>query len=580
MTEETKGSSGSGLQKSLFSLAGSFALVSVFQRVITFALNQFLVRNTAPNLYGRASVNFELFLSSMLFLSREGIRLAILRVNSTVWGEMRARQSIINLLWIPAVLLSVLLAGLYITKLGDEDFNVIVLYNLGALLESVAEPWFCYGLVTGDIRPRIYGEGAACVVRALSTVVFVVYQERGMLGFGLAQLLYGFSYSLVLIVSSMLLTKQTDSLSIVDFLPRFSPQETVLYNVGGENFKVAIEMLSTVVLKHLSTEADKIVLSFSVSHYDKGVYAVVNNYCSLVARMVYFPMEETVRLIFPKHLRDMHSLIQEEFKGEGTVVDSSLRLKIEDKLKSMFEFLCSVIQLIFVFGLIVALFGPFYSKLFVLLFLGPKWYSDDVVKTTSCFSFYILVMGVNGVTEAFVQSIIDRKHLYMMPVTLAASSILFAISSSYLIGYVGTCGIVLSLIFGMICRIVFNFNFICNCFNSPHEYFRIQIKPVTVNLTNMTILPYKFLLLLILTALALSSSLKFLSTSDPSSGTGSPREYLLADMLHVITGIFCLIALVSFLLLIDTDYNFTKILINRNKSAALFFGNTNKEKIG
>jgi oligosaccharide translocation protein RFT1 len=68
-------------------------VVSVLQRIITFAMNQLILHYTTPDVFGFAAVSLELLLSTLLFLSREGIRLACLREKITT---STGRQAIVN----------------------------------------------------------------------------------------------------------------------------------------------------------------------------------------------------------------------------------------------------------------------------------------------------------------------------------------------------------------------------------------------------------------------------------------------------------------------------------------------------
>ncbi len=59
--------------------ASSLIGLQVLSRGGTFALNQALVRLASPTAFGAAAIQFELVLSTILFLSREGVRTALLR---------------------------------------------------------------------------------------------------------------------------------------------------------------------------------------------------------------------------------------------------------------------------------------------------------------------------------------------------------------------------------------------------------------------------------------------------------------------------------------------------------------------
>lgn len=63
-------------------LSGASSLVALqaSTRLLTFVLNQALVRLASPQVFGTAAIQFELLLSTILFLSREGCRQALLRI--------------------------------------------------------------------------------------------------------------------------------------------------------------------------------------------------------------------------------------------------------------------------------------------------------------------------------------------------------------------------------------------------------------------------------------------------------------------------------------------------------------------
>lgn len=68
-------------------------IVSVIQRIITFAMNQLILFYTTPDIFGSAAVSLELLLSTLLFLSREGIRIACLREKIATSAN---RQAVVN----------------------------------------------------------------------------------------------------------------------------------------------------------------------------------------------------------------------------------------------------------------------------------------------------------------------------------------------------------------------------------------------------------------------------------------------------------------------------------------------------
>ena len=72
------------LSNAALSSASSLMGLQVFSRFVTFVLNQALVRLATPQTYGTVSIQLEPVLSTILFLSREGFRNALLRADGDV----------------------------------------------------------------------------------------------------------------------------------------------------------------------------------------------------------------------------------------------------------------------------------------------------------------------------------------------------------------------------------------------------------------------------------------------------------------------------------------------------------------
>ena len=278
----------------------------------------------------------------MLFVSREGIRLSILWESSSGL-DLRGVQRLVNLSWLPFfVLLLLLLSVLYYQRLhlhwqtqlilsstSHEDFSMIVLHNLGALVECISEPWYNMAGVDGLVHVRLHAEALGLIARAVVTFICITHYDQGILAFGIAQLVYVVVYTIALIALSYISRKSRGNedrndviknsgikfipISVFvkrsnNFLPRllyYPSSWSVSYllsfmldNLGGRSLLLAAAMTGTVIMKHISTEADKIILSIYVSYYNQGIYSVANNYCSLVARLVFFPIEEACRLTF------------------------------------------------------------------------------------------------------------------------------------------------------------------------------------------------------------------------------------------------------------------------------------------
>ena len=72
-------------------------------------------------------------------------------------------------------------------------------------------------------------------------------------------------------------------------------------------FKLSVAMTGQSLIKHFLTEGDKFLVSRLSPLADQGGYAVAANYGSLVARIVFQPIEETARVFFSKTLASSSS---------------------------------------------------------------------------------------------------------------------------------------------------------------------------------------------------------------------------------------------------------------------------------
>ena len=156
----------STLVSASLSSASSLVALQLFSRLFTFGLNQVMFRLASPKAFGTATIQFELLLGTILFISREGVRNTLLRVwpkpnvfqstsetkaTATKQGvKENARSSTItNLAFFPIVLglpLSLGVSYLYATTARAEAriqpyFNLaIILYAIAAIMELCSEP--------------------------------------------------------------------------------------------------------------------------------------------------------------------------------------------------------------------------------------------------------------------------------------------------------------------------------------------------------------------------------------------------------------------------------------------------------
>jgi oligosaccharide translocation protein RFT1 len=120
----------------------SLVFLQLSSRLLTFGLNQFLIRLTTPKAYGTASIQFELLSSTILFLGREGVRNAVLRAKSNN-KEVESLSWLPFFLGIPLSAASITLYLHYATEdVVEQDwfYHALAIYVFAALLELITEP--------------------------------------------------------------------------------------------------------------------------------------------------------------------------------------------------------------------------------------------------------------------------------------------------------------------------------------------------------------------------------------------------------------------------------------------------------
>jgi len=168
-------------------------------------------------------------------------------------------------------------------------------------------------------------------------------------------------------------------------------------------------MTTQSIVKHFLTEGDKLIISWFSPLHDQGGYAIATNYgegclflsflCpnsvnhlgSLVARVVFNPIEETLRLYFSRIL--------------GT--DSKTQLSIQQAV----DILHALLAIQLTFSMMLLVFGSAYLPILLPLLLPRQYLSTSAPSVLAAWVWYIPVMAVNGGLEAFHSSVATPKDL-------------------------------------------------------------------------------------------------------------------------------------------------------------------------
>ena len=445
--------------------AGSLILLQMGARILSFALNQLLVRLVSPNVYGAAAIQLELLLSTILFLSRDAIRTVLARKSET-HTEARSKQGLsvkdgsfrqevhnISLLPIPiGIVLSIAVAYSYIKYLSPLSLRdaatfrlSVALYVLGALAELVFEPLHIRALGLGNASLRVKAEGAGTLAKCLFSVIGVVLapalmqrgwlpgaqdQDRsvGLVAFGLGQLFNGLA--MLIAYAGWFLAKFGWSQTVSLYVPSSSGASAPL--LDRATLAICWAMTKQGVLKHLLTEGDKFAIAKFASLEDQGGYALASNYGSLVARILFSPIEDTVRLLFSQHLPSLDpsqspNVIEIDLSQNGRVTQKSAPTSASTaSLDSLSQLLSTLFRSHLLLGALFVTFGAPLSVAFLYIMAGPRWaLTTNAPAILGTYTWYIPVMGINGITEGFLQSTASKQQLERYSLVLIGASCYF-----------------------------------------------------------------------------------------------------------------------------------------------------------
>lgn len=451
--------------------ASLLMLTQMISKLLTFVLNQLLVRMISPSLFG-VSAYLEFLYSTILFFSREAVRLSIQRTVPKK-NQDQTYQSIINFGFIPVLIGIPISVGIIGWQFKGETFSQVTqmanhfeytlgLYWLLTIIELLVEPIYAINQYTLNFGKRSKYESCAVVLRCLVTVTMVYYagglEERdrnGMLlfGFGCGQLIY--SFTLFVCYLTDFRSYPNNSLKIKNL--KLEDGKSEWFDSEVTSFwKISFIQM---IFKQVLTEGDKFIINTFFSTEQRGVYLVMNNYGSIIVRLLFQPIEESVRLTFTRLL------------GQKT------EQNISDAFKTIKYLLIFYVQ----FSILIFL-GGFYNVSFLLkILLGGKssnWTKTELFELFPYYITYIPFLAFNGVVEAFFTAAASSKETKSYSYFMSGLSVLILVLMYVCIEYyqLGIFGLILANSFNMILRICYCTSFVCSYFSKqglPIQYSQI-----------------------------------------------------------------------------------------------------------
>jgi oligosaccharide translocation protein RFT1 len=437
---------------------------TVILRLLSFAGTQWCYRRLDPATLGRANVRLELILTSILFMSREGFRLALTR-DTTTNGVDNQGTAWLTVPVTTIISVSALLWHLHATKSDsptqeDVDYQLAgVLYCVAAAIEGWAEPAVLQFLRSLSISEKATAEGIAVLAKTATTVLALQYlQDKWpVTSFGVAQIAYAVVYFGVLYGR---LWGKHQRISWSNMFHGPTIYMTLIFTAQG-------------VLKFALTEGDRIVMTLLAGSYDQGVYAMGSAYGGLAARLILQPAEESARLLYSRLAATANSSAKDTTSSSSK--DQPAKNE-KDKPKHGADPLLELsyvvlVKLVLYVGLIFSCLAVNYTQILLNLLAGRKWGDNpEAVSVLSAFCVYTAFLAWNGMTEAFVYGVASSvADVGRLGVAHTVTGLLFAVAAPIAVARAGTVGLVAANCAAMFGRAVFSVHFAARYFAAIEE---------------------------------------------------------------------------------------------------------------
>jgi oligosaccharide translocation protein RFT1 len=480
--------------------ASLLIILQIASRAITFIANQLLLRFLTAQLLG-VSTQLEVYYLSVLFFARESLRVAIQRQGTTASGtdpnatNSHESQSVVNVGHLAAVLglgAAVGLGGGYLHYVDPATASTpyldtaLYIYGVASIIELLSEPAFVVLQHRLRFGPRAAAESIATFIRCIVTFgaagwAWRAGRELGVLPFALGQLGYGvgllgvylwYGSNLASADGFSLLPKRINDTQAPQQADNVNPAPVPSYTLGyfyTPTLHLASSLTAQSFVKHILTQGDTFLVSILSSPKSQGVYALANNYGSLLARLVFQPVEESSRNYFSKLLSTSTptpAAVQQDERPALAGPSKDSLAKAATDLQTLFK---SYILL----SILIVTLGPFGAPLLVQIVAGEAWAQSGAGRVLAQYCLYIPLLALNGVSEAFVSSVATETQVHRQSLWMGVFSVVFGTAGFVFLRVLdlGAVGLVYANIINMLCRITWSRSFISAYFKKNGTSF-------------------------------------------------------------------------------------------------------------
>lgn len=316
-------------------------------KLLNFTLNVLIARIVSPDVYGAGNIQVTLVSAAILHLSRETFRKVALKSSNAPHG----------LMWFSVFTTWTIAFSTFCIWPSHTNFIICS----AASIEVLSEPFSISQLSNLEVKSRIIAESASTIANCLT---ILLTHSQGVIAFCYGQLSAALLNCLIFIY--------------------FCKAWPTSFSITPTDKSLTFTYAGIALIKFFLTEGEKLFLTLmTFNSIEQGVFALVSNLCGIICRMVFLPIEEISHLVFVKELSLKES---------------------QDGVKSVFKF-------IWIIGLIVAVYGRVYADIGISILYGKNWDGTSAGSALGIYCTYVMVMGINGISEAISSGISSQKQL-------------------------------------------------------------------------------------------------------------------------------------------------------------------------
>ena len=408
----------------------SLVKFQLFSRLMSFVINNMVLRTIDSVSFGLINVRMEFFLSTVLFLSREGIRQSAERMKLTSFNNEEEKSQLFTLSLIPLLIgipFVIFTCSIYLLFPPEEvdistNFICTLYFSFSCLIELSSEPYFNSLQVQKMFSHISYARGAALLVKSLVTAVLIFSRTvHPVIAMSLAQV----SHSVVLWVALFLCSGKFGAIKL---------------HITSAWLKLSWRKSKQSLIGHFLNQGDLILLSLFSSLETQGKYSIASHYASIVVRLLFTPITEASRTYFS----------QIDLNNKDTA--RSAKQTKNNALETMryFEF---ILKSCLYLALLLISVGYNNTDFAVKYILGSKWLNSSLPHLLSLHCILLGLLATNGITEGFMQSTMEIDELHKLDRRLIFFSMAYSVYGWIFVRYYEAQGLIISNCINSLIRI-------------------------------------------------------------------------------------------------------------------------------